>query len=52
MPSSRRNGALPLSAGREAQARYNEVLSDSAAMEPCPYRQGEYRGTVDRNDIE
>ena len=39
-----RNGALPLSAGRELAAAGDLAARDDAAMEPCPYRQGELDG--------
>src|SRR5690606_31803490 len=37
----RRNGALPLSAGRGLLAAGDPGVGGSAAMEPCLYRQGE-----------
>ena len=37
----RRNGALPLSAGRADSGRSSSRVWLRAAMEPCPYRQGE-----------
>ena len=40
-PNVGRNGALPLSAGREFPAPWSVILASTAAMEPCPYRQGE-----------
>ena len=36
-----RNGALPLSAGRDHPRRRRLPTTGGAAMEPCPYRQGE-----------
>ena len=36
-----RNGALPLSAGRAVTTDRPTERSTNAAMEPCPYRQGE-----------
>ena len=41
IPAGRRNGALPLSAGRGLVIRGDVCDTDRAAMEPCPYRQGE-----------
>ena len=47
-----RNGALPLSAGRAAAEYVRQHPGCTAAMEPCPYRQGEaaVRGQVDDCD--
>ena len=40
-----RNGALPLSAGRaERRTHLHHLPRTTAAMEPCPYRQGEHQG--------
>ena len=42
-----RNGALPLSAGRDRAGGVRGEWTDGAAMEPCPYRQGELPGDAE-----